>query len=826
MEPTMNKPSHYAPLSMVACFFLLAGLIGGCSPVEVPATEIAQPISVSTSDRLFFDFNGLPEGVPPDWQMLFVPFGPDSQPPEVIKAQAQQDQFMIENMGTFSGLYAIHTGTLPSPNLEIGMDMSPDGMNPMGVFLVCRYSEAGWYLFRISNGASAIQSVESKDGVYNVVQLVEGPGVFLDDRTHKLGAVCDGNQLSLLADGREVLSKEADFLKDGSFGFGVESFSNPGGRKAFDNVSVKFLAEKVAVQPSITPTEQVAALPDTPTPAPISTATSAPAAAPTQRSTLIPEDQLALYQTSFDNGDSTLADWKTFAYSMDERAFVTEGYETFISNGSYRFRQEANSRVFAIYDKEMATADVDLSTSGSAPYYEGGIGLVCRYNEAGWYQFMVEPNGIWSIRLVKPDENGEFHFHVISSGGKPLGSEVDLRAECKGDRLTFFIDGEKMASLHDSTFPTGKVGLLGWSFEIPGDMNMIQSFTVQRAQWNETGLPGPAPTPGPDGAIYSTDFANLDELNPYWAKVDIGTQGIPGSPVLVGGPGQPSPHTYLYFNDFDPGPDVEITGDVRGELNSPRGLICRYSEDGWYETFFMKDGPQYRRVALARVERDEQGKLTSVIIGTYYPSTPAAQVNLTLTCAGNQISVKADGEQVLYTEDNTWRTGRYGFLLTDNPPGNFRSNTLLNYTVRPAQSPKAGDVIYDAVFDTPEKIASGFNLNLEDTRLRIQENVLLLTPEKDALHPYTTQKYENGELSLDTEFLNASDIVLHCRSNSTATIGAEIRSNGDWNLTLNYEKMLANGNNASIQASKNQFILKCVNSQISLLANGERSWQM
>jgi hypothetical protein len=33
--------------------------------------------------------------------------------------------------------------------------------------------------------------------------------------------------------------------------------------------------------------------------------------------------------------------------------------------------------------------------------------------------------------------------------------------------------------------------------------------------------------------------------------------------------------------------------------------------------------------------------------------------------------------------------------------------------------------------------------------------------------------------------------------------------------------MLANGNNAGIKADKNQFILKCVNSQITLIANGE-----
>ncbi|MBL1173484.1 MAG: hypothetical protein HND45_14000, partial [Chloroflexi bacterium] len=371
--------------------------------------------------------------------------------------------------------------------------------------------------------------------------------------------------------------------------------------------------------------------------------------------------ELTLYETEFEDSDPTLADWKTFAFSMDKKDFVTVGYKTWTVNGIYRFEQEVNTRVFAIYDKDLGTADVDISARGGAPFEgHGGLGLVCRYSEAGWYQFMVEPRGgVWTIRLVKPDENGQYHFHIIASGGKWLGQKVDLRAECKGDRLTFYIDGEKMASLHDSTFPTGKVGFLGWSFAIGDDWNTVDKFSARRAQWNETGLPGPAPTPGADGTIYSTEFAKPDDLNPYWSKIDIGIQGVPGSPVLVGGPG-PSPHTYQYVNDFDPGTDVEITADVRGELNWPRGLICRYSEDGWYETFYMKDDSSHARVALVLGQRDEQGKLTRYIMDTYYPPKADGSIKLTLTCAGNQISVKVNGEQALYTEDNTWRTGRYG----------------------------------------------------------------------------------------------------------------------------------------------------------------------
>lgn len=568
----------------------------------------------------------------------------------------------------------------------------------------------------------------------------------------------------------------------------------------------------------------------TPTLAPVSTATSTlePTPAATLRPTSIPEGELTLYQTEFDDGDSTLADWKTFAYSMDKKDFVTEGYETFVENGAYRFRQGVNSRTFVIYDKDLGTSDVDISANGTAPFEgRGGLGLVCRYSEAGWYQFMVESHGMWSVRLVKPDESGQFRFHIISSATSPkwIEKDADLRAECKGDRLTFYIDGEKMVSLHDSTFPEGKVGFLGWSFALPDDWNAVNNFSVRRAQWNETTLPGPAPTPVADDVIYSTDFARLDDLNPYWARTDLGVIGIPGSPVLIGGPGgEVAPHTYLFINDFDPASDVEISADIHPVYLFRRGLICRYSEDGWYEAFYLSDGKD-NPVILVRKQRDEQGKFTGAdtLLGTAYVGSQS-QINLTLTCAGNQISVKLNGEQILFAEDNTWTSGRYGFLFMDNPPGNPRS-ALLNYTVRPADAPKppkVGDVIYEETFDTPEKIASTFNLDLmNDDRLKIQDNALLMTPGNIPLHPFINEKFADVEFTLEAEFPSSAALNLHCRNESASLIGAEINRDGDWNLVLNYEKILANGNSSAIQAGKNQLMLSCIGPKITFKVNGE-----
>lgn len=758
--------------------------------------------------------------------------GWDSKLDEKSTANPQDGAYRL---GVDGGMAALIQRQQSFTDAVIEVDVQFLGPDPARAGVLCR-NETGNYAFVLSsNGDWTIESSGKS--------LANGQASVQSGVNH-LTVSCVGNQLGFTLNGTTLGIIQDDAFQQGQIGFTLDS--NGKAEVLFDNLTVR---RPLAQAAEIAPTQVAIVEPATPTHTPIATATPAPTAtstttsaptltptpAATLRPTVIPEAELILYQTDFDDGDQTLADWVTFAYSMDTKALVTEGYQVNTVNGYYRTRttnpeQDPNLRIFSIYDKDIDTADVDIALLSNTQT-AGNIGLVCRYSKAGWYQFAFEPGG-WTIRLAKYDEAGQLHFYMLSNGGYPWTAGVytkTMRAECKGDRLTLYIDDVKYASLHDNTFLAGKVGLLGWSFPVsgeigigmkPGDVGMVDNFTVRRAQWNETGLPGPAPTPGTDGVIYTTDFGRLDDLNPYWAKVDIGVQGIPGSPVLVGGPGQGSPHTYQYINDFDPGPDIEITADVRGKWNYPHGLICRYSEDGWYETFYMKDSGEYARVALVLGQRDEQGKLMRYIMDTYYPPTAASQITLTLTCAGNQISVKVNGEQVLYAEDNTWTSGRYGLFFTDNPPGNLR-NTLLNYTVHPMQPIPAGAFVDEKVFTSPEEIAANWGLDLQNNpMIKVEENVLLLDADDGIGLTSNSGTIENSEMSMDVEFLDSGVLYLQCRSESPAHTMFEVRNNGEWFLQWQ-DREIARGSSPAIQPGKNVLTMRCEGERLTLIANGE-----
>jgi hypothetical protein len=722
--------------------------------------------------------------------------GWDAKLDETSQANPQDGAYrMSVDKGIASFIQREHSFT--DTILEVDVQfLSPDAAQAS---LVCR-NEAGNYAFSISSdGNWAIDSAGKN--------LANGSTAALQPDVNHLTASCIGSQLRFSLNGVELGAAEDDAYPQGQIGFGLASEGKA--EAIFDNLTVREPAFKADAVPT-----QIAAAPPTLTPAPVSTATPAPSALPTLRPTQIPLDELVLYQTDFDKDDSSLSNWRPFAYSFLTHAISPAEDQIDPVSGFYHIgAPEINQRVFSIYDEDLGTSDVDVTLEGT-----GHIGIVCRYSEAGWYQFVIEPHETWSIRLAKYDEDKQLHFYTLSSG---LYRAKNLRAECKGDRLTLYADGIKQASLHDDTLPTGKVGVLGWTFDKPGLAGIVDSFTVQRAQWNESALPGPAPTPSADGVIYSTDFSKLDDLAPHWIKDDAGVIGVAGSPALIGGPGgQSAPHTYRYINDFDPGPNVEISAEIHPLSLLARGLICRYSEDGWYQVHYMSD-PQGRIVVLDRVERDEQGKLSDFILGqTGLAGSPVGNINLTLTCAGNQISVSLNGEALFYVEDGKWQSGRYGFLFMGNPPGSLREG-FAGYTVRPAQAIPTGKLVDEKTFASPEDLAANWGVDLQNNPMvKVEDNILTLDADDGIGLTSNSGVLENSEMTMDVEFLNNGILYLQCRSESPTHAVFEVRSNGEWFLHWQ-DREITRGSSPAIKPGKNALTMRCEGERLTLTANGE-----
>ncbi len=197
------------------------------------------------------------------------------------------------------------------------------------------------------------------------------------------------------------------------------------------------------------------------------TATLEPTAEPTN--TPIPEPTATpkpqpgdlIYKTTFDDiGDweikakDTLAGYKSESRSDGLYVQVPEDYDFWIAY--YNNLNDGDVRMEADVEK----------TSGTNFTY---IDLYCRATEDGMYVFQLDTGGYWHIG--KYDFNADQTFTQLASGASNnirVGNNPNhMTAVCKGDELTFTINGELIDSVQDSQFTNGSIGVGAETFDIP-----------------------------------------------------------------------------------------------------------------------------------------------------------------------------------------------------------------------------------------------------------------------------------------------------------------------------------------------------------------------
>jgi len=121
-----------------------------------------------------------------------------------------------------------------------------------------------------------------------------------------------------------------------------------------------------------------------------------------------------------------------------------------------------------------ATVEVIVTLTRGYPYATSA-GVVCRVrDENNYYVLSSFFNGYASIEKFKDGKNvqlagaryGEAAGGGISIGGR--GTTLEIRGDCVGDKLTLYVDGQKVVETEDSEFEVGKVGPLLWSSTVEG----------------------------------------------------------------------------------------------------------------------------------------------------------------------------------------------------------------------------------------------------------------------------------------------------------------------------------------------------------------------
>jgi hypothetical protein len=175
-----------------------------------------------------------------------------------------------------------------------------------------------------------------------------------------------------------------------------------------------------------------------------------------------------LYQEQFENNSTGWA-----RISNDNGIMDYDG-------GGYRILvRQPKLNVWSISEKDFGDVRVEADVIRLNGPDENRMGLICRYQRGNYYFFVISNDGFYVIGkfiggLTLPLSQTEMQ----ASDAIQVGTMNHLRADCVGDKLTFYINFTEVASATDPDFSSGDVGLVAGSFTEPGVDVLFDNFVV------------------------------------------------------------------------------------------------------------------------------------------------------------------------------------------------------------------------------------------------------------------------------------------------------------------------------------------------------------
>ena len=175
-----------------------------------------------------------------------------------------------------------------------------------------------------------------------------------------------------------------------------------------------------------------------------------------------------LYQEEF--GDNTTG-WHRIANDKGIMDYDNGGYRILI--------RQPDLNVWSTAEKNFGDVRVEADVIRLNGPDENRMGLICRYQGGNYYFFVISNDGYYAIGKFIGGMTlllGQTEMQASETIQK--GTKNHLRADCVGKTLTFYVNFTQVASVEDSDFSTGDVGVVAGSFSEPGVDVLFDHFVV------------------------------------------------------------------------------------------------------------------------------------------------------------------------------------------------------------------------------------------------------------------------------------------------------------------------------------------------------------
>ena len=158
------------------------------------------------------------------------------------------------------------------------------------------------------------------------------------------------------------------------------------------------------------------------------------------------------------------------------------------NNGAYRMQVKVPS--YDIWANPYQYFEGDVRVEADATKVAGELdddyGLTCRYSgepsAPNYYYFIISSDGYAVIGKVSLGENAYISAEQMepSDAVKQGLTTNQLRADCIGNTLTFYVNGQMVTSTNDSSFTGGDVGFIAGTFDIPSAEFSFDNLVVTK----------------------------------------------------------------------------------------------------------------------------------------------------------------------------------------------------------------------------------------------------------------------------------------------------------------------------------------------------------
>ncbi len=161
---------------------------------------------------------------------------------------------------------------------------------------------------------------------------------------------------------------------------------------------------------------------------------------------------------------------------------TTEVGESDYADGMYRiYVNQPNMDIWAKPNQSYSDVRIEVDTFKVGGERDNRFGIVCRaVGSDRFYTFVISSDGYFGIGKIRGDVYQLIGMDaLVRSDVINQGSALNhLRADCIGNTLTLYVNGEKVVQEQDSEFTYGDVGLIAGTYNSIGTDIRFDNFSV------------------------------------------------------------------------------------------------------------------------------------------------------------------------------------------------------------------------------------------------------------------------------------------------------------------------------------------------------------